>query len=263
MTVYSNSFEGGTSGTAISAANSGGASGDAFNSVASGVVFQNSRAHGGTLSAGFTTAASSGYVAWYPTNPTNIAARGYFWLDTANNTGEFNLIGVFEANGNSVLIFRIAASNILRAYKNIAPTANVWAPTTAMPTLKWVRAEMLFEQGTTTSNGRCRVAVFDNNSTTAIADSGWVTGLNFGVGTNTPAHVRFGKGAPNSPVAGVAMDDLVVRSGSDYTGNFIGPSVVPVVSTAYRWNAATSSYVPLSAYRWNGSGYSLLDGATP
>ncbi|QRI45083.1 hydrolase [Microbacterium phage Shocker] len=260
MTIYENSFEGGTAGTAVSAANSA-SGGTAFNSVATGVVFDSSRAHTGSMAAGFTTAASSGYVAWYPTSPTSFAARAYFWLDTANNTGEFNLIGVFEANGNSVLIFRIAASNILRAYKNIAPTANVWAPTTAMPTGKWVRAELLFEQGTTTANGRCRVAIFDNNSLTAIADSGWVTGLNFGFGTNSPAHVRFGKGAPNSPVAGVVMDDLVVRSGADYTGNFIGPSVVPITAPAYRWDG--TKYVPLAAYRWNGTTYVAVDSLVP
>lgn len=262
MTIYSNSFEGGTSGAAITTANSA-TGGTAFDAVATGMIFQNTRAHTGTISAGFSSAAGSPYVSWSPTSPTSFAARTYFWFDTANNTGEFNLIGVYETNGNSVLIFRLSAGNILRAYKNIAPTSNIWAPTTTMPTGKWVRAELLFEQGTTTSNGRARAAIFDDNSTTAIADSGWVTGLNFGAGTNNPTQVRFGKGAPNSPVSGVAMDDLVVRSGADYTGNFIGPSVVPVVSTAYRWNAATSTYVPLEARRWNGSSYVVLDKATP
>lgn len=262
MTIYTNSFEGGTPAGAITPANSA-TGGTPFDAVASGAIYQNTRAHTGTISAGFSSAAGSPYVSWYPTSPTSFAARSYMWFDTANNTGEFNLIGVYEANGNSVLIFRLSAGNILRAYKNIAPTANIWAPTTAMPTAKWVRCELLFEQGTTTSNGRARVAIFDNNSTTAIADSGWVTGLNFGVGTNNPAHVRFGKGAPNSPVTGVAMDDLVVRSGADYTGNFIGPSVAPVVSTAYRWNTGTSAYVPLAAYRWNGSAYVPLDRSTP
>lgn len=260
MTVYSNSFEGGTSGSAITTANSG-SGGTAFDASATGMIYQNTRAHTGTMSAGFSSAAGSPYVAWYPTSPTNFEARAYYWFDTANNTGEFNLIGCYEANGNSVLIFRIAASNILRGYKNIAPTSNVWAPTTTMPTGKWVRAEMLFEQGTTTSNGRTRLAIFDNNSTTALSDSGWVTGLNFGAGTNNPAHVRFGKGAPNSPVAGVYMDDLVVRSGADYTGNFIGPSVAPVTSPLYRWTG--TAYQPLNAYRWTGSAYVDLDVTNP
>ena len=261
MTKYLNTFDGGTSGTAISAANSGGTSGTAFNSVATGVVYENTRAHSSPLGAGFSTDASSGYVAWYPSSPTNFAARSYHWFDNANSVGEFNLISLFEANGNSILIFRIAASNILRTYKNIAPTANVWAPATSMPTGKWIRAEMLFEQGTTTSNGRCRTAIFEAESMTPVADSGWVTGLNFGAGTNNPAHIRFGKGAPNSPVAGVAMDDLAVYDGADYTGNFIGPVGGAKPAAAYRWNG--TAYVPLDAYRWGGSSYVPVDRVTP
>lgn len=189
-------------------------------------------------------------------------ARGYCWMDQANSGGEFHLIGVYEANGNGVILFRLTASNVLRLYKNIAPTSNTWAPTTTMPINQWVRAEILVEQGTDTTNGRARAAIFANNSTTPLAESGWVTGLNLGAGTNTMAHIRFGKMGAGSNATGVYMDDLEIRTGADYTGTWIGPSVTPVVSTAYRWNAGTSAYVPLATYRWNGSAYVPLDRAT-
>lgn len=261
MGIYRNTFDGGTAGTAVSAANSGGASGDAFNAVATGVTFANGQPHSSPLGAGFTTDASSGYVAWYPTSAANMSARAYFYFTNPNSVGEFNLINVVQANGDVVAIFRIGASNVLRVYKNVAPTSNAWAPTTTMPTGGQVRAEFLFEQGTDTTNGRLRAAIFSDNSLTPIADSGWITGLNLGAGTVTPAHVRFGKGAPNSPVAGVYMDDLAVNSGADYTGNFIGPSVLPPSpAPGYRWNG--SGYTALDCYRWNGTAYVEVDKAT-
>lgn len=263
MVVYDNSFEGGSNGVAVSTSNSGGTSGTAFNAATAGINYSNARAHGGTLSGVFTTDAASTYLAWYPGATTNAAARAYFYLTEANSGGEFHLIGLYEASGNAILIFRISASNILRLYKNIAPTANSWAPTTTMPVGSWVRAELLFEQGTTSSNGRVRAAIFAGESSTAIADSGWVTGLNLGAGTNTMAHVRFGKAAANSNADGVYIDDLAFRSGTDYTGNFIGSSQPPVVSPQYRWNPGTSAYVPLNAYRWNGTAYVPVDRATP
>lgn len=257
MTVYRNSFEGGTNGVAISTANSGGASGDAFNAATAGISYSNAYAlHGGTLSGAFTTDAATTFLSWYPGASPNIAARAYYRFTTANSGGEFHLIGVYEANGNGALLFRVSASNILRLYKNIAPTSNTWAPTTTMPTGDWVRVELLVEQGTTTSNGRARAAIFAGESTTPIAESGWVTGLNLGAGTNTPAHVRFGKMGAGSNADGVYIDDLELRTGADYTASFIGPVVTPVPPVAYRWGG--SSYVPLDAYRWNGSGYTQV-----
>lgn len=265
MVIDTNSFEGGTNGTAVTTANSGGASGTAFAAATSGLSFSNVRAHASTLSCTFTSSAATSYAAWYPGAATNMQARGYFWLDQANAGGEFHLIGIYEANGNSVMIFRLTASNVLRLYKNIAPTSNTWAPTTTMPIGQWVRAELLVEQGTTTSNGRARVGIFADNSTTPLAESGWVTGLNLGVGTNTMAHIRFGKMGAGSNATGVYMDDLEIRTGSDYTGTWIGPTSLPIVSTTYRWNAGTSAYVPLESYRWDAgtSAYVALDRATP
>lgn len=263
MTIYTNTFEGGTNGVAVSTANSGGASGTAFNAATAGLNFSNTRAHDGTLSGVFTTDAATTYLAWYPGNTVNAQARAYFYLTEANSGGEFHLIGLYESNGNSILVFRISASNILRLYKNVAPTSNTWAPTTTMPVGQWIRAEILFEQGTTSSNGRARAAIFAGESTTPLADSGWVSGLNLGAGTNPMAHVRFGKIGAGSNADGVYIDDLALRTGTDYTGNFIGSSRATVVSPQYRWNAATSSYVPLSAYRWNGTAYVAIDKATP
>lgn len=263
MAVSTNSFEGGTNAVAVSTANSGGASGSAFNAATTGLAFSNTRAHGGTLSCTFTSAAATSYAAWYPGVAANMQGRGYFWFDQANSGGEFHLIGLYETNGNAIILFRLGASNGIRVYKNIAPTSNTWAPTNTMPVGQWIRAEILVEQGTDSTNGRARAAIFDNNSTTPIAESGWVTGLNLGAGTNPMAHVRFGKMGAGSNATGVYMDDLEIRTGADYTGTWIGPTVLPLVSPLHRWNAGTSAYVPLDSYRWNGTAYVPLDRATP
>lgn len=253
MTVYKNSFDGGSPGVAVSTANSGGTSGTAFNAATTGVAYSSSQAHSGGVSATFTTDAATTYLAWYPGASMNLAARAYYYLTEANSGGEFHLIGLYEANGNGVIMFRLSASNIVRLYKNIAPTSNTWAPSLTMPTGAWVRAELLVEQGTTTSNGRARAALFAGNSTTPIAESGWVTGLNLGAGTNTIAHVRFGKLGAGSNADGVFIDDLELRTGSDYAATFIGPTVTPSQSPLYRWNGA--GYEQIDAYRWNGAAY--------
>jgi len=258
MTVYQNTFEGGTDSTAVTTANSGGASGDAFNAATAGISYSTTRAHEGTHSGMFTTDAATTYLAWYPGANTNFAARAYYYFTEANSGGEFHLTGLYEAGGNSALIFRLTSGNVLRVYKNIAPTSNSWAPTTTMPVGSWIRTELLVEQGTTSSNGRVRAAIFSGNSTTPLAESGWVTGLNLGAGTNTLAHVRFGKMVTGSNADGVFVDDIVLKTGADYTGTWIGPSTLPPsAAPGYRWNG--SSYVPLEFRRWNGSSYVVLD----
>jgi hypothetical protein len=79
-----NSFEGGSSGTTITAGNSGGASGTAFTSVTGTCTFDNAQVMHGGLAAKFVTSASTAFVQWNSIgNVTTLWFRLYCYL-TAN-----------------------------------------------------------------------------------------------------------------------------------------------------------------------------------
>ncbi|MEW1990701.1 hypothetical protein [Microbacterium sp. NPDC078849] len=213
---FKNGFEAGANNTAITAANSGGGTDNAFGVFGAGAKFSNVRAHSGSLSCEFTDSATATYGAISYGAETLIAMRGSYWFTNPNSGGEFNLAGLYDAAGNSIAIFRLTATNVLRLYVSGGGGSNAWAPSTTMPTGQWVRFELLVEQGTTATGGRMRAAIFANNATTPLADSGWLENVNLGGGTVAITRTRFGKGAPNSNASGVFMDDLLMHTGADY-----------------------------------------------
>lgn len=213
---FRNGFEAGANGTAITAANSGGGSDIAFSVFGAGARYSNVRAHSGTLSCEFTDPAIATYGSVSHTAETLFGAKGYMWFTSANSGGEFHLVGLYDSAGNSVLIFRLTAGNLLRLYASGGGGSNAWAPSATMPTGQWIRYELLAEQGTTTTGGRVRAAIFAGESTTPLADSGWLEGINLGGGTVAITRTRFGKGAAGSNATGVFMDDILLHTGADY-----------------------------------------------
>lgn len=244
---FRNGFEAGTNGTVITAANSGGGSDVAFSVFGAGAKFSNLRAHSGTLSAEYTDSSASTYGSVSHSAETLIAAKGYIWFPSANSGGEFNLVGLYDTAGTSIVIFRLTAGNVLRLYVSGGGGSNAWAPSATMPTGQWVRFEMLVEQGTTTSNGRIRAAIFANESTTPVADSGWLEGVNLGGGSVSITRTRFGKCAPNSVATGVTLDDVLLYTGTDYASfpTSIGNDA-PIVSAGGDQTVAGGATVTLA-----------------
>lgn len=229
MSQYRNGAEGGVNGTTATAANTGGASGTAFAAVAAGVSFSNAHPHEGLMGYGFDTPASAGYAAWTVPVTDKLALRSYHYFENPNSGGNFLLNGPYTAAGDATAELRLTPGNLLRMYLG-STTGFVWSPDFAMPVGQQIRAELLVEQGTTTTNGRARGAVFLNNSPTPLVDSGWIEGLNLRPGTHPFARARYGKNNANSLVAGVSMDDLALNDGVDYTGQFIG-ATTPELAT--------------------------------
>lgn len=213
---FRNGFEAGANGTAITAANSGGGSDIAFSVFGAGARYSNARAHSGSQSCEFTDPAIATYGGVSHTAETLFGLKGYFYFTSANSGGEFQLGGLYDAAGNSVLILRVAASNVIRLYASGGGGSNAWAPAATMPTGQWIRFELLAEQGTTATGGRVRAAIFAGDSTTPLADSGWLEGINLGGGSVAITRTRFGKGAAGSNAAGVFMDDVLLHTGADY-----------------------------------------------
>lgn len=248
MTQYRNTFEGGTNAVAISAANSGGASGDAFGAAAAGMLFSNARAHEGSMSAAFASPSQAAYVAWSHPAMKSIAYRSYHYFGAPNSGGTFMLMGAYTAGGDGVLDLRLTGANLLRMYLG-STTGFAWLPDVAMPVGQWVRAELLLEQGTTTTNGRARAALYLGDSPTPLVDSGWLEGLNLRAGTWDIARARFGKGNTGSLVTDVFMDTLAVDTDIDYKG-FIGASTPQLATPAV---TITSKVNPTTVGGTNGS----------
>lgn len=243
----------GANGTTVTAANTNG-NGTVLDNATAGMQYATSQKHGGSTALAFTDTAQAAYVSWTTTD-VNIAMRAYFRFGAANSGGNFNLLTVTNAAGNELVTLRVNAANSIRMYSNVTP-ATPWAPTFTMPIGQWVRVELLFEQGTSSTTGRLRAALYADNSNTPLADSGWLAGLNLGGGAAVPQRARYGKGATGSVGPGVFMDDLAIATGADYAAAFIGP--VPSTHTgAYRWTG--TAYVPMVPYWWTGSGYVRLD----
>lgn len=260
MVKLRNSFEGGTNAIDITPGNSGGVSGDAFAAVTPTTPFTNAQAHSGVLSMGLPDTAISGYGRWAFAATKGVAIRTYHRVSGAISATDFDVMQVRRGAATNIATIRISGySTPAGALRLRVGVSNAWTATAALPLNTWFRVEVLIEQGTGVADGRIRLAYFLGDDTTAVQDSGWITGLALGGGGAGVDSVVLGK-TSSAAAPAAFMDDAAANTGADYTGTFIGPSVVPVTSSpAKRWNVATSAYVDLDSRRWDGTKYVPVD----
>lgn len=137
-----NSFNAGTNGVTISTGNSGGSSGNAFNSIAGSPRFSNAQAFGGSgLSAFNPSSGVDCHMDWTGVSQTGdiFCARLYMYLVSAPS----GLQRLFMLNGPSAQVSGVWISNtrIIRLYLGFA-TSIVAPLTTPVPVGQWVRLEM-------------------------------------------------------------------------------------------------------------------------
>ena len=259
MVKLRNSFEGGTNAIDITPGNSGGVSGDAFAAVTPTTPFTNAQAHSGVLSMGLPASAISGYGRWAFAATKNVAARTYHRLSGAISATDFDVMQI-RVGATNIATIRISGySAPAGALRLRVGAVTSWTATAALPLNTWFRVEALIEQGTGAADGRIRLAYFLGDDTTAVQDSGWITGLALGGDGAGIDSVVLGKTSGAASPASF-MDDAAANTGADYTGSFIGSSVVPAASSpAKRWNVATSAYVDLDSRRWDGTKYVPVD----
>lgn len=259
MTRLRNNLNGGTNNVGITTGNSGGASGDAFTAVEATALFSNEQSHSASLSMKPPSTTTTGLARWQASGDRTLAFRIYAYF-TAAHAADYQFGQVLVINtSTAAATIMMQGTNLLRL-RNNTTSLNPWTAASSFPLNQWVRIELLVNQGTTTSDGQLRIAYYLGDSTTAIEDSGWITGQNLRGDAGTINGVRFSKISANTYGGNAYYDDPGVNTGTDYAG-FIGPELPPVVAPAYRWNG--SAYVALDAYRWNGSAYVALDRATP
>lgn len=169
--MRTNNAEGGSNGSAVTAANSGGASGTAWNAVilngASTLTYSSAWAHDGALSyALITDATATAYLMWTGLASAKCAFRVNFEL-RANfpTTGE---IWLARASGSAGQSFRVTGANtgginVLRLAD--ADGSQIWQSSAALAVDTDYRLEVLADP----IAGSITIAYYAGNSTTALA----------------------------------------------------------------------------------------------
>jgi hypothetical protein len=227
-----NSFEGITSGTAVTDGNSGGASGDAFDAVAGTVVAQAGAAHIGSIGLRASLAASTdSYCAWNVSG-TNHYVRTYFQVPPAGATHNMRLIlGYTGATKNWEVRLTVTA-HLLDILTGGSQRIFLGADGASGPLTPgdWYRAESRVHAG------GAELRLYDAAGT--LLDSGTWSG------TPTPGtQVRFGLN--NSSNATQTVDeDAVGYSDTDWLGAAAAANTPPTVDagipqTVEPWSTVT------------------------
>lgn len=215
MTLRANSAEGGSNGTTVTTGNSGGASGDAFNTVSIGTggsaTFTSASEAHGTLSYSLGSATGATFVAWTGWNTATAACRFYFMFPTLPSA-QMILVRLRNAGG-VVLELDITAANKFQV-RNQTP-AIVFTGTTTLSANTWYRVEFGATPNATTA--AINVDYYVGDSLTPVETGYATTTGNTGTGNFT--EIRFGPqsgGVTTTP----DFDDLAF---TDLTTTYIGP----------------------------------------
>lgn len=149
MTTLVNTFEGGTVGYDISAGNSGGDSGNAFDAVEAGTgvtrVYDDSASVHGTLSAHFATGATSAkvYLQWDQDsigNPPEIFERWYFMVDALPGSAKY--IREWRDKDAAQTIARLALNSGGTLSLSDTTGTNIFTTTATITPYTWYRVEV-------------------------------------------------------------------------------------------------------------------------
>lgn len=221
MTTLYNNFEGGTSTTTVSTGNSGGVSGNAFDSVSVGATaslqFSSAQAAHGTLSMLVQNGASSSsaHADWTTSMGTQatIYWRAYCYMPGSAGSA-WRMIQA-ETTGSHVGSVFISGTTIHLSYGSGFTSAGTL--TTPVPTGQWFRLEGYFTGDS--SAGAVSASLYTVTDSVTPAETKTFTGLNTGSPMN---QYQFGQLANASSLGPFYLDDIAVSS----TGP-IGPFTYP------------------------------------
>ena len=210
----SNTLEGGTATTAVTTGNSGGASGDAFNSVfsASGCTqTYESNGSGGLLLRMSNTASSGGSFGWDTAGEARTSLRLQFTMVSGTFTGNVYIASVRDsANTNTGFSIRMNSSLNLR-FMNRNGFTFPWTGSYVLVAGTRYQIEATID----TVAGTGEVRLWDAAGTTLL-DTGSITGQDFrSQALNT---IRFGNEGTSLTTVG-EFDDLAIA----FDGALIGP----------------------------------------
>lgn len=246
-----NTAEGGTSGITVTTANSGGASGDAWDAVviagASTLTYSDVQSVHGDLAYAVNGGGSGGATIQWTTSlgasPTELYGRLYLYLP---GNPASNLI-LIQCSGNAGNAWRIVVTTAGLVSLRNASNAEVAASTTAVSTGQWVRLEwhVVITSGTT---GDLTARLF--NSTEALISTETVTasGITMQSEFTTLRHGDFG-GATTAAfyLDSITVNDVAFAGPVAPTGDVIHGLDAPVTVSAdddtQQLNLTDESYV--------------------
>lgn len=248
MALIRNNAEGGTDDLAVTPANSGGVSGDAWTLVSlagtATITFDNGQSIGGAMAYKFNTNGTDiHYLQWTATGSNQIADRGYFYfpsLPTAGNGvyqlrtsgGGTSFTTCVVRNDGSFQISDVTGAFIFTSSAGVIPAATV------------LRFEIQIANPSATT-GTVSGAWYLGDSTTPITGTVFnLTGQNFG--TSLMSQVRWGRPSAFGTFASFWGDSFAHQDGSITP---IGPAInaPPTVNAGVDQNVAASASVLLSA----------------
>lgn len=218
-----NSFEGGTDEANITTGNSGGASGDAFDSVSIGtgatVVYDNAQAAHGSNSARIATTGTSSlaYVAYTLASVTSDISRAYIRLTSL--PAVVQILTRYMSGANQGLRVNVKAAGTLEVRD--AGNTVVGTTTSAVTPGQFWRYEL--QPGFGAGAGTCVLRLYTDPDSDTITDSLNLSGLTL---TANATEVRFGVGAAAANMAAVWFDDLAVEGATWH-----GPAVRSITPT--------------------------------
>lgn len=257
VTLYKFGFEAGTNGSTVttSVTAAGDRPWDAIG-IGSGasLVYGTTHAMSGSFAARLDPGSSVSTVTrWSTSGSLSGAYRYYVWWDT-NPTVDTTIAWFGSTTSAKVASIVISSAGNIRVYGT--PVASAYSTSAgALPLGVWVRVELAYQVDPTTStNGKVRLGTYLGDSTTAIADSGWVT---TDLGTAGTTYVRVGKYDSGANTTAHWLDAITFANGAT---SLLGPegvasNQVPVANAGTNQTVATSTTVTL-----DGSGSADVDG---
>jgi hypothetical protein len=210
----SNTLEGGTNGTTITPANSGAASGNAFDTAQVGgtngvCAFETTRAFAGTVSAAIATGVTvvDPYIGWtFPGGQPAIWTRFYAWV-TANPAANWRMSAVYgtapNVNMRAFLRFNTAGKLVILD----STSAVIYTSTASFPLGSWVRVEYMVTGSA--SAGQIWLAFYNGNGTTPIEQ--FTSAASFNTAGEIGAFL-VGVCSPQASVAKAWFDNLAVST---------------------------------------------------
>jgi len=231
MTLWTNTAEGGTDTVNVTAANSGGASGDAWTNdpiVTGGTVtYSATQKQKGTRSYKIdNTSNANVYLDWRPTPSRQMVCRFYIYLSGTLNT--YTTWLMFQpASANAYISLTTNGSRQLRVdsfaatFPNWTGTGNTYSPPLATAT--WYRIELKVDNsgGTSAGTSTCQIYVGDSGT---LFDEASATGQNYG-GANFEKFYLGRYGGTTGLGNPVYLDDISL---ADSSTTMLGPTASSV-----------------------------------
>jgi RHS repeat-associated protein len=241
-----NSAEGGTNGTTVTVANSGGASGDPFNVVTRGtgaaLTFATAAAEHGSLGYSLTATSGTGtHLDWTGYNATSAAVRFYYNPGSTLPSTTVRLLDVRNSTGTAARVL-VSSSNQL-IVQNAAGTTLKTFPTT-LSTNTWYRIELGVSISATAAT--VNAAYYSGDSTTP-ADPAYSTST-ANTGTANITTISIGDTSSATWAGTAYFDDLAAQPGTtSYIGSVPTVPAAPTSVVATAGNAAAAvSWTPPS-----------------